>query len=233
MPSERPERAGKPVKTEKPARAGKPGLAGPDDKSGKTEVRIVAGSLKGRRISCMVHPGMRPTPQLVREALFSILGNAVPGRVFYDIFAGSGAVGFEAVSRGATRANMIEKDAKSASDIHRNVTRFEIADKVQILRADVYRWGERWIPPADGKPVNLFLSPPFPDLAADRIAPFMKLVLDLIERAPNESVVTLQTEEEFPFAELPQPETWDIRRYGRNYLAFYVKEEVLKANGAT
>ncbi len=53
----------------------------------KTELRIVAGTLKGRRLQCFVHPDMRPTPQMVREALFSILGNAIPGRMFYDIFA--------------------------------------------------------------------------------------------------------------------------------------------------
>ena len=53
----------------------------------KTMVRIVAGSLRGRRVYTVVHEGMRPTPQMVREALFSILGNAVPGRPFYDIFA--------------------------------------------------------------------------------------------------------------------------------------------------
>ena len=63
----------------------------------KTEVRIVAGTLKGRKLSVVVHEGLRPTPQMVREALFSILGDAVPDRVFYDVFAGTGVVGLEAV----------------------------------------------------------------------------------------------------------------------------------------
>src|SRR3954470_8978146 len=72
----------------------------------KSEIRIVAGTLRGRKLTCFVHEGMRPTPQLVREALFSILGNAVPGRVFYDIFAGTGVNGLEAVSRGASSARL-------------------------------------------------------------------------------------------------------------------------------
>ena len=55
----------------------------------KTEIRIVAGSLRGRKLSCRVSEDMRPTPQMVREALFSILGNAIPGRLFVDIFAGT------------------------------------------------------------------------------------------------------------------------------------------------
>lgn len=194
------------------------------EKIEKTEVRIVAGSLKGRKVTCYVHPGMRPTPQMVREALFSILGNAVPGRVFYDIFSGTGVVGLEAVSRGATRAVLIEKDPKQVKDILGYATKFGVSKQVQVLRADAYRWAERWIPPAGG-PVNLFLSPPFPDLSGERGAEFLKLVNDLLAKAPDDSVLTIQAEEGFPEAELPEPEAWDIRRYGRNMLLFRVKGE--------
>src|SRR5262245_2920448 len=80
------------------------------DKSVTTELRIVAGSLRGRKVIARVHGGLRPTPQRVRESLFSILGNAVPGRAFFDIFAGTGIVGLEAVSRGASEARLIEGD---------------------------------------------------------------------------------------------------------------------------
>ena len=88
-------------------------------KSERIDVRIVAGTLRGRKISCVVHDGMRPTPQMVREALFSILGNAVPGRVFFDVFAGTGVVGLEAISRGATTARLIEKDPQQAIEIQK------------------------------------------------------------------------------------------------------------------
>ena len=93
----------------------------------KTQVRIVAGSLRGRKLTVVVHEGMRPTPQMVREALFSILGNAVPGRVFYDVFAGTGVVGLEAVSRGATSARLIEKDPRQAADIQKYADEFGVA----------------------------------------------------------------------------------------------------------
>lgn len=193
--------------------------------SEKTEVRIVAGSLRGRKITVVVHPGLRPTPQMVREALFSILGNAVPDRPFYDVFAGTGVVGIEAISRGASRANLIEKDAKQATEIGRYVERFGIADKAQVLRADGYRWAERWIPPTSGA-VNLFLSPPFPDLQPDRISDFLKLVNTLLEKSPDESVLVIQAEAGFPFDDLPDGrEKWDIREYGRNLLLFRVKGE--------
>ena len=191
----------------------------------KTEIRIVAGSLKGRKLTVIVHPGLRPTPQMVREALFSILGNAVPGRVFYDIFAGTGVVGLEAVSRGGTSARLIEKDARSVADIQKYAEQFGIADKVQVLRADAYRWAERWIP--TGKdPVNLFLSPPFPDLS-EKADEFMTLVNVLLEKAPNDSVLTIQAEDGFPLTRLPEEAAWDVRKYGRNLLLFRVKGEAV------
>jgi 16S rRNA (guanine966-N2)-methyltransferase len=186
----------------------------------KTQVRIVAGSLRGRKLTVVVHEGMRPTPQMVREALFSILGNAVPDRVFYDVFAGTGVVGLEAVSRGATAARLIEKDPRQVNDIQKYAEQFGVPDKVQVLKADAYRWAERWLAPKDA--VNLFLSPPFPDLT-EKLDDFLGLVQLLLEKAPNESVLTIQAEEGFPVTRLPDPFAWDVRTYGRNVLCFYVK----------
>lgn len=188
----------------------------------KVQVRIVAGSLRGRKLTVVVHEGMRPTPQMVREALFSILGNAVPDRVFYDIFAGTGVIGLEAVSRGATSARLIEKDSRQVADIQRYAEQFGVTAKVQVLKADAYRWAERWLPPQD--PVNLFLSPPFPDLS-EKGDEFLALVNLLWDKAPAESVLTIQAEEGFPLDRLPTPGLWDVRRYGRNMLLFLVKGE--------
>ena len=124
----------------------------------KTEIRIVAGSLRGRKVACTVNPSLRPTPVKVREALFSILGDAVPGRPFYDVFAGTGVNGIEALSRGASSAVFVERDFRLAEDIDRHLKAFKLLDVSRILRADVYRWAERWVPPAE--PVTAFFSPP-------------------------------------------------------------------------
>jgi 16S rRNA (guanine966-N2)-methyltransferase len=140
--------------------------------------------------------------------------------VFYDVFAGTGVVGLEAVSRGATSARLIEKDGRQAADIQKYANDFGVAAKVQVLKADVYRWAERWLPPKDA--VNLFLSPPFPDLT-ERLDAFLALVQLLWEKAPNESVLAIQAEDGFPLERLPDFGAWDVRRYGRNMLAFYVK----------
>jgi len=185
----------------------------------KTQVRIVAGSLRGRKLNVVVHEGMRPTPQMVREAYFSILGNAIPDRVFYDVFAGTGVVGLEAISRGASSARLIEKDARQSSDIQKYAIEFGVGDKVQVLKADAYRWAERWLPPKE--PVNVFISPPFPDLS-EKADEFLALVNLLLEKSPDTSVLTIQAEDGFPLARLPNPTRWDVRGYGRNMLLILV-----------
>src|SRR2546423_8526313 len=106
----------------------------------KVQVRIVAGDFRGRKITCVVTPALRPTPQMVREAFFSVLGNAIPDRPFFDVFAGTGVVGMEAVSRGASSATFVERDFQLLADLDRHLREFKIQDSTRVVRADVYRW---------------------------------------------------------------------------------------------
>src|SRR5438270_3360606 len=184
----------------------------------KTQIRIVAGSLRGRRLNVVVHPGMRPTPQRVREAYFSILGNAIPGRPFVDIFAGTGVVGLEALSRGATVTTFLERDHRLANDIETHLRDFGVQRAGQLLRSDAYRWAERWRPGEE--PLNVFVSPPFPDLE-HRPADFHRLISTLQEKLPAGSVLTVQGEDTFDATTLPDPARWEARKYGRNVLLFW------------
>src|SRR5271163_2507231 len=113
----------------------------------RAQIRIVSGSLRGRKLACVVSAELRPTPDRVREALFSILGNAVPGRAFVDVFAGTGVMGMEALSRGASQALFIERDIRLASDIDANLTRFKVDRLGRVYRTDAYRWASHWTPP--------------------------------------------------------------------------------------
>ena len=185
----------------------------------RVELRVIAGNLRGRKISCIVSEELRPTPQMVREAMFSILGNAVPERVFFDIFAGTGINGIEALSRGATTAHFIEADGKLSANIGAKLREFGVMQRGLVLKADVYRWAERWFAPSE--PVNLFLSPPFIDLT-ERYAEFLKLIAMLAEKTAAGSVMTVQAEDGFPTEQLPGTD-WDVRTYGRNVLAIWVK----------
>src|SRR5436853_2147928 len=99
----------------------------------KTEVRIVAGSLRGRKLTCRVSEDLRPTPQMVREAMFSILGNAIPDRLFVDIFAGTGVNGIEALSRGAKSAYFIERDFTLADAVLDHLKKFDLMKQAQLF----------------------------------------------------------------------------------------------------
>ena len=192
-------------------------LTGPE----KIDLRVVAGTLRGRRITVTVHNGLRPTPQMVRESLFSILGNAVPGRPFIDLYSGTGIVGLEAVSRGAKHAFMVERDPKQVKSYETISERFEVRKLVTAVRADALSWAERWIPPAE--PVTVFFSPPFPDLSDERRPLFITAIAGLTERIAPDSVIAIKVEDGFPAAELPFADQWDVRGYGRNVLGFWVK----------
>ncbi|HTU22562.1 MAG TPA: RsmD family RNA methyltransferase [Gemmataceae bacterium] len=186
----------------------------------RTHIRIVAGSLRGRKLTCTVNANLRPTPQRVREALFSILGNAVPDRSFIDIFAGTGVVGLEAISRGASSVTFIERDFRLIADLERHIDEFAVGQQARIARTDVYRWIERWQAPSE--PVTVFLSPPFRDFA-NRLDALLNVIVQLQERVPAGSVIVLQAESGVPLDELPARLEWDERRYGRNLLLIWVK----------
>jgi 16S rRNA (guanine966-N2)-methyltransferase len=188
----------------------------------RVSIRIVAGSLRGRKVVCQHSADLRPTPQMVREAFFSILGNAIPDRVFVDIFAGSGAVGIEALSRDAKQTLFIERDFTLAQDLEKHLRDFGIFRQAKLYRTDAYRWIAAWQAPAE--PVNIFLSPPFPDLK-ERSEEFVQAVAALQEKVAPESVIVIQGERGSPLEEDPTIAGWEERRYGRNVLLIWQKEE--------
>jgi 16S rRNA (guanine966-N2)-methyltransferase len=100
-------------------------------------LRIVAGRLRGRRIRVPSDPSLRPTSDRVREALFNILGQDLSGWSVLDLYAGSGALGFEAISRGARRAVFIESNPRTASEIRAQAARLGVDRDVRIVIARV------------------------------------------------------------------------------------------------
>jgi 16S rRNA (guanine(966)-N(2))-methyltransferase RsmD len=175
------------------------------------------------------NPNLRPTPQMVREAFFSVMGNAIPNRPFLDLFAGTGVVGMEAISRGAKSTTFVERDFQLLGDLEKHLREFRIQDKARVVKADVYRWAERWQPPAE--PVSVFISPPFADFE-HRLDGLLELVRHLQEKVAPDSVIVLQGEHEAPLDELPRREEWEDRRYGRNHLLIWAREEDAAATPA-
>jgi 16S rRNA (guanine(966)-N(2))-methyltransferase RsmD len=187
----------------------------------RTQLRIVAGSLRGRKLTYTVNSHLRPAPQMVREALFSILGDAVPGRPFFDLFAGTGAVGLEALSRGAESVVFIERDFRVAGAIGQHARAFGVGARTSVVRADVYRWVEHW--PGTDQAVNVFVGPPYPDFQR-REDDLGRLIAELQTRVAAGSVLVVQAEQSAGSAPLPDREHWEDRRYGRNHLLIWVKE---------
>ena len=102
-------------------------------------VRIIGGHYRRRLLDFPDSAGLRPTPDRVRETLFNWLGQDLPGWVCLDLFAGSGALGFEAASRGAGRVIMIERDRAALDALEKNRAVLG-ATQVDILRADALAW---------------------------------------------------------------------------------------------
>jgi 16S rRNA (guanine(966)-N(2))-methyltransferase RsmD len=102
-------------------------------------MRVIAGSAKGIFLKSVVKSELRPTSQKVKEALFNILGARVPGCTFLDLFAGTGAMGIEALSRGAQKATFIERDRKSAALLRENLTLAGFTGEGTVIEGDVSR----------------------------------------------------------------------------------------------
>jgi 16S rRNA (guanine966-N2)-methyltransferase len=167
-------------------------------------VRIIAGEFRGRVLKAPPDRRARPTADRVREAWFSILGGEFAGATVLDLFAGSGALGLEALSRGASRVDFVEVSKASLAALRANVATLDVESRVRLHRGDALAFVERLGPHA----YDLVLAdPPYGSDAASRLVggfrqrPFGRLLV--VEHAAR--------------IELPGDET---RRYGDTALTF-------------
>ena len=129
-------------------------------------VRIIAGSLKGRRLKPPTWDGLRPTSDKLRETLFNILSPVIEGARVLDGYAGTGAVGIEALSRGAAHVTFVERDRRAQALIAANLAACGVADGYVIIRAGIERAAAD-LPPASFDLV--LLDPPYEHDAATAI----------------------------------------------------------------
>lgn len=121
-------------------------------------VRIIGGRWRGTRVSVPDVAGLRPSADRVRETLFNWLLPRLPGARVLDLFAGSGVLGLEAVSRGAREAMLVERDRALVASLHATVARLKATDQIQVLRAEALAWLRA---PLHGCFDVVFLDPPF------------------------------------------------------------------------
>ena len=121
-----------------------------------SKIRITGGEWRSRLVKVTEAPGLRPTPDRVRETLFNWLGQDLAGLVCLDLFAGSGALGFEAASRGAQWVTLVESDARAAAALERNAAALRARD-VEIKRMNALQF----LAFSDRRYDLAFLDPPY------------------------------------------------------------------------
>lgn len=123
-------------------------------------MRVIAGNYRSRTLRSLKGQMLRPTSDRLRETLFNILGTTVDGATFVDLYAGTGAVGIEALSRGARHVIFVEQHAAAAALIRRNLESLKIGAEAEILGLSVARGMER----LEARRVHaqfIFLDPPY------------------------------------------------------------------------
>jgi len=135
-------------------------------RAGQNTVRIIGGTWRRRVLSFPDQPGLRPTPDRVRETVFNWLGQTLDGLSVLDLFAGSGAMGFEAASRGARRALLVEKASKVAASLNQHRQTLQMS-QVEVVCADALAWLAHGQESFD----VIFLDPPFASELLARILP--------------------------------------------------------------
>ena len=132
--------------------------------TGASTLRVIGGKYRSRRLRVPERPGLRPTPDRVRETLFNWLGQDLSGLACLDLFAGSGALGFEAASRGAARVVMVEKDRATITELERNRAALN-ATQVTIVSGEAEDFLARDHERSSARPSMrfdvVFLDPPF------------------------------------------------------------------------
>jgi 16S rRNA (guanine(966)-N(2))-methyltransferase RsmD len=178
-------------------------------------MRVIAGKARGVKLQAVPGRGTRPISDRVKEALFNILGSAVVDADVLDLFAGTGSVGIEALSRGAERAVLVEKRTKAVATIRANLERTRLRAQALVIKADVFKY-------LDGTPAPfdvIYVAPP-------QYEGLWSKTLLALEANPgwvgeNGLVVVQIFPKEFKPLPLSALRLDDQRRYGSTLLCFY------------
>lgn len=181
-------------------------------------MRVIAGSAKGRKLKPVPGSTTRPITDRTKESLFNILGDWIVGARVLDLFAGTGAVGIEALSRGADFVLFVDKAGPALKTIHLNLRQTGLADRAQVLRADAFTvLGQ---PAPGGQPFDLvYIAPP---QYAGLWAKALQRLDEHIALLAEDGLAIAQTHpkeyQELPLAHLSP---YRQRTYGSTLLTFY------------
>lgn len=199
------------------------------------ELRIIGGKYRNSKLRYHGDLVTRPMKERVREAIFNLISTEAGGKHAIDLFAGTGALGLEAISRGASGAMFIEKHIPTARVVEENIASLGLQNQTELFMTSAFLWGKRDLPKlaadienatclGSGKPWIVFCSPPY-SFFIDREKDILELLNTLLEHAPAGSIFLVESDERFDFDLLPggaQKEKhgpgWDVRRYSPAYV---------------
>jgi len=176
-------------------------------------LRIIAGERRGRKIEVPSGGGVRPTTDRVREAIFNILRRLVEKSYVFDLFAGSGALGLEALSRGAEHVTFIEGDSRVAGTLRRNIKHLGYEARATLVVADAFRWVERFEAWPSSRSIIL-IAPPYACFE-ERLEDLRQLWSTLVERMAPGTAIAMQAPQNLQRDWLPPGADWELRRYGQ------------------
>ncbi len=190
-------------------------------------LRIIGGSFRGRHLHYSGDLRTRPMKDRLREAIFNLIGPAIRGKHALDLFAGTGALGLESLSRGADRATMIEQHNPTADIIRQNIAELGVKDRANVIVGNTFLWwrmeqkkAEPFSPP---QPWVVFCSPPYA-FYVERPDEMLELIAGLMRAMPQGSIFVVEADERFDFQQLPKPQAWDVREYSPAVVGIYCKE---------
>jgi 16S rRNA (guanine966-N2)-methyltransferase len=208
-----------------------------DELTAATDLRIVAGRFRGRKLKYEPFrigddPVTRPMKHRVRESIFNLVSQGSEGRHAIDLFAGTGALGLEALSRGAVHTTFIERHVPTARVIEENIKSLGVENQSTLLTTSAFLWGKRELATVEGLgtrvegqksvddstldprpstvPWLVLCSPPYA-FYVDRQAEMLELITAIMEHAPLDSLFVVEADERFDFELLPGE--WDVRTY--------------------
>lgn len=189
-----------------------------DEPAGRT--RIIGGDLRGRWIEFDPTGRTRPMKDRVRESLFDLLGTDVRGAIAIDLFAGTGALAFEALSRGAATAVLGERHFPTADALRRTARALGLEQRVEVRAGDVLLWGKRMPPLPTTAAWIVFVSPPW-SFFSERRDELCGLIAAFMAAAPPGSTVVAESDTSFDVGGLPEAAAWTSREVPPAVLNFW------------
>ena len=175
------------------------------------KLRIVGGQYGGRQIAYSGDPVTRPMKDDIREAVFNLVGGWTPGKAAFDLFAGTGAMGLEAMSRGASRAYLIERHFPTVKIIRENVACTgprNAGDGRRIRYVFLGPEIPQGLQPMAGRAMDRILLPALTICTLGKTRSLLELIRSFKDAAPDESLVVVESDQRFDVQQLPQHEAW-------------------------